>query len=687
MKGKKKGKMHKHKHVNKKDKHNSPGVTGYIGRSQVTKRLQLSIQDFRKLCIFKGIHPVEPGLKRIRKQSSKTWYYLKDINFMRRDELVKWYREMSTYKKKVAYLKGVNRPAELEALRQRKPKLNMDHFVRERYPTFQDAVNDLDDAMSLICLFVEMQHGVTAKLMKKKHFAECSRLKSEWMAFIAHTHALRKVFVSIKGIYYQADVLGSPITWLAPHPQRMKVPTSVDVLTMTYFIEFYVTMLNFVLYRLYSDSGLKYPPTIDSALFSEGHTVKAVMVEKDIPKIPVLKNETPAAPSSQIAPLTAAEKARIAVVNSKLAHIISVDEKNDKEEEKLLADVKTEPKEEGETIPEEFRKVDEVEGENKDQYSNRNTLFAGYKFFINREIPKQEIRFMIRAFGGEDVTEYDCPENHPSITHQVVDRDCDKTKMKSNREYIQPQWIFDSINAGILLPYHEYAHDAVLPAHISPFVNDTLKGYVPKQREHLDELISQDPSSSSSVKPLKGDDEKDEEEGEAKYIGGADDDQETLEAKYEKELAAERDGLRYDGYVQDTLGQTETYSDSEDEELEEALKKKPKTKKELQEEARKKEADTLENQAIGLLPAKMKRKVRSIKGRLERRDAQNEALEQKRVNIEKKKKKAAKEAHKALPATPAVPAAPVQESKGKDNNNNKRKKAVADDKPAKKAKK
>lgn len=50
-------------------------------------------------------------------------------------------------------------------------------------------------------------------------------------------------------------------------------------------------------------------------------------------------------------------------------------------------EIKTEPKdEEGEVVPEEFRKVDEAEGENKEQYVERNKLFAGFKFFINREV-------------------------------------------------------------------------------------------------------------------------------------------------------------------------------------------------------------------------------------------------------------------------------------------------------------
>lgn len=31
------------------------------------------------------------------------------------------------------------------------------------------------------------------------------------------THALRKVFLSIKGVYFQAEVMGQTITWLVPY--------------------------------------------------------------------------------------------------------------------------------------------------------------------------------------------------------------------------------------------------------------------------------------------------------------------------------------------------------------------------------------------------------------------------------------------------------------------------------------
>ena len=47
--------------------------------------------------------------------------------------------------------------------------------------------------------------------------AKCRRLSNEFLIYVIRTRALRKVFLSIKGIYYQADVLGQTVTWIAPY--------------------------------------------------------------------------------------------------------------------------------------------------------------------------------------------------------------------------------------------------------------------------------------------------------------------------------------------------------------------------------------------------------------------------------------------------------------------------------------
>jgi len=77
------------------------------------------------------------------------------------------------------------------------------------------------------------------------------------------------------------------------------------------------------------------------------------------------------------------------------------------------------------------------------------------------------------------------------VTHQIVDRPADQLDMKAGREYVQPQWVFDSFNLGCLLPIAPYPPGRAPPAHLSPFVDDKAEGYVPRQREILDRFAAE----------------------------------------------------------------------------------------------------------------------------------------------------------------------------------------------------
>ena len=117
--------------------------------------------------------------------------------------------------------------------------------------------------------------------IRAKRTATCQRLIREWDMYVIKSKSLRKCFISIKGIYYQAEVMGEKITWLVPHKFSQELPTDVDYKVMLTFLDFYEVLMGFVLYRLYASLGLKYPPTIDAAKDEQGSWMYSVKTEEE----------------------------------------------------------------------------------------------------------------------------------------------------------------------------------------------------------------------------------------------------------------------------------------------------------------------------------------------------------------------------------------------------------------------
>ncbi|KAI1392926.1 Pescadillo N-terminus-domain-containing protein [Hypoxylon trugodes] len=674
-----------------KKKGEAGNAKNYITRTQAVKKLQISLPDFRKLCIWKGIFPREP---RNRKKASKsstastTFYYAKDIQYLLHEPLLQKFREQKVLERKISRALGrgdVTDASRLERNAARpdktgKPRYTLDHVIRERYPTFVDALRDLDDCLSMLFLFANLPSTST---VPAKMIARCERLCLEFQHYLIVSQSLRKSFLSIKGIYYQANIQGEDILWLVPYKFNQRVVGDVDFRIMGTFIEFYMTLLGFVNFRLYTSVGLKYPPKFDQAKDNQAGELGAFKLEGNLAT--AVSNEAPAQLTNGEEEAGPDPKTQ-AEVNKLIKEMREVDvdgdrveTEADKEEGTADAIDKFEPAAPGgDVLPQPSYSGNEPE-----------SLFANYTFFLSRETPRQPLEFILRSFGckrigwdsvlGEGA--YTTNERDPSITHQIVDRpviqattqeegdgEDNQTSQKlaanqrmPGRIYVQPQWVWDSINDGELKRPDLYVPGAQLPPHLSPFVQNTQGAYDPtipleeqqtegEALEDSEEEVDEDEDEadedeeldgSLAVKRIEGgadgmdiaqsdeDDEDDngsfggfsEDEKAGDDAGESEDDEQAAELQYQRELEAELTGK--------PIKQATSNPQS---------KAKAEAKKKLA-KAAKEEAEELER-AKGMLSKKKRKLFEQMQYTNNKKSAEDQKLRSKRRKLEKQKAKA-----------------------------------------------
>jgi pescadillo protein len=483
-----------------------PG-TEFVTRSHALKKLQITLKDFRRLCILKGIYPRVPA-KTPKNGTGKIFYDIKDLTYLNHEPLLAKFRDFKTFMKKIRKSSGRN---EVEKARRRdelKPIMKLDHLVKERYPRFVDALRDMDDCLCMIHLFAALPSigRVTAG-----HTSKCQELSRQWQYYIAKSHSLNKVFVSIKGYYWQATVLGEQITWLVPHKFTQQVPKEVDLRVMLTFLDFYEVFMKFALYKLYSLQNMSYPPAIDKRLDDAGSCLLAIKVEDQAteaadnnPEMVAValksgsgsgsdgggsKKGKQAAKGEKAAAVNSAMQAKLATLGAKLESMPDFDEYEMTEAERA----EQLPVEELTKAFKGFQDDDDHIGEEErtvfttaEDTEKSERLFTGLRFFANREVPLDWMQLCIISHGGQigwDGPTSPFPVSNEGITHHIVDRPM--KDMRSDREYIQPQWVFDCINAQIRLPVKRYLAGAALPPHLSPFVDDEKEGYLPKYRQEI----------------------------------------------------------------------------------------------------------------------------------------------------------------------------------------------------------
>ncbi|KAI0397381.1 Pescadillo N-terminus-domain-containing protein [Xylariaceae sp. FL0594] len=663
-----------------KKKGEAGNAKNYITRTQAVKKLQLSLADFRKLCIWKGIFPREP---RNRKKASKsatastTFYYAKDIQFLLHEPLLQKFREQKTLEKKISKALGrgdVSDASRLERNAARpektgKPRYTLDHVIRDRYPTFVDALRDLDDCLSMLFLFANLPSTST---VPAKMIARCERLCLEFQHYLIVSQSLRKSFLSIKGIYYQANIQGEDVLWLVPYKFNQRVVGDVDFRIMGTFVEFYMTLLGFVNFRLYTSVGLKYPPKFDQKKDEESAELGAFKLEGN-------HAATAASEPAQLTngDSTAQPDPKIqAEVNTLIRQMKDTAVDGDQAENSKETDEPTDSIDEfkpaapgGDILPQPTHSNGDPE-----------SLFANCTFYLSRETPRQPLEFLLRAFGckrigwdsvlGEGA--YTTNELDPSITHQIVDRpviqanteedgdDEDNQtaqKLAANRRvpgriYVQPQWVWDSVNDEELKRPDEYAPGAQLPPHLSPFVQNTQGAYDPTvplkdqetEGEALEDSDEEDEEaaeedSAEVKKPKAGaegmdvDDSDDEEDQEDDTFGGfsegegaSDEDEEEDEEEEEEELRRQRE-------LEAELSGKPVKQSKVD-----AKSKKLETKKKLAQKA-KEEAEEIER-AKGMLSKKKRKLFEQMQYTNNKKSAEDMKLRAKRRKLEKQKAKA-----------------------------------------------
>lgn len=469
----------------------------------------------------------------------------------------------------------------------------------------------------------------------------------EFQYFIIRTKALRKVFISIKGIYFQAELFGQTITWIVPHRFNQKTSGDVDYSVMTTFLEFHEVLMGFVNYKLFNSIGVKYPLFIDESKAGAGENLKSITAESlsadndiDHKKVPksVLK----------------ASERRISTLDDLLRKVARNDAKDGEASSAPESSAQQVAQEEEGDV---FDESERAEIASLDKFKN---LFSGCVIWLSREVPRENIEFLIRAFGGQVAWDgCSIEEDSATITHHIVDRGTEPASKRIDRDYVQPQWLFDCVNARILLPVDLYAPTAKLPPHLSPFVDYELDGYTPDFQAKIQEYVAAANAGTSGAPTITMDEDADADSEESEESEGD-------EERFQRELAAERKGKYTDAAgageedgeagsddeeeaaengmdVDDEDEESEEYVDAQDAYMAKHSYKNQGIRRDFDEKRNKKrtpqqrEEDETQAMAISMLPNKKRKLLEHLQRGKRRGEDRVMALD------EKKKKLASKE--------------------------------------------
>jgi pescadillo len=503
--------------------------------------------------------------------------------------------------------------------------------VKERYPRFIDAVSDMDDALTLTYLYAALP-AENDRNVASKYVQKAKTLVAAWGAYCATTSSITKSFISVKGIYFEAEIRNctTPVRWIVPHAFTQYLPEDVDFRVMNTFLEFYETLLNFILYKLYSDIGVRYPfsikdighESVGSTAALLGANIRALTnalnpnTNRSIGNI-VSESVGLTSEKTSAVSKTKSEKKKsrelVQTVAAALQTLKETPDDGDDEDMEDDVDISGPLKAALDSIAEEESRLslagvnvsgDAANNVIDDDVLKRKRLFAGLTFFMSREVPRGYLELVGLAYGakvGWEGADSPIAMNDPSVTHHIVDRPmlpASYDALPKSREYVQPQWILDCANFLFLLPIARYGVGVVLPPHLSPWVDDEEEGYKPKYAEEIERL-----KNGESVDP-----------------------EETVPAGVSVSAASEADFV---SELVDEAPNDDDAESSEDEEMDDDSAK--------MEEIREKKRKVEEDETQRLAKTMMNRKASHLYGRMQhgiaKKKAKIESLHQRRKEL------------------------------------------------------
>ncbi|EUD65542.1 hypothetical protein C922_04048 [Plasmodium inui San Antonio 1] len=475
--------MHIHK-LRKKAKKKKEGK--YLTKRSILKKLYLKEEEFQKLCIFKGIYPKDfkeiPLKLRSKFYKQKVYYSKNDFHKLSHEKIIQDFRKITTWVKKYKkYKVGLEDEEKCKNLIKNFPQYTLDHIIKERFPVFSYAIEELDDALSAVVAYSLLPSNEKIGILNR-FVTNCEVIKNHFHYYVYKTNRIKKGFITVKGYYLQAEILQKKVTWLIPHTFTPYLDKTIDFSIITTFIEYYISLLKFVLYKLYKMHNMTYPPEQSELL--KGEKLRHLSYDECL--ISLCKE------------MFGSQKGQLG-------------ESNQGEENSLTLDSVPQVGEQGQSenhhegvkprsLPSNQREEEEIKHDIDEQNDTLKELFKNQVYYIHTEMPLDILSIIILSCGGSigwnsPYSPYELGDQR--ITHEILEPYGQGKQMgqqKMEKMYVQPQYIFDCLNRKKILPCSDYSVDVKnLPVHLSPFIeDDNFKNFVKKEEYAINKLLNEE---------------------------------------------------------------------------------------------------------------------------------------------------------------------------------------------------